>query len=68
MVLLTDPETSAPVEAKCTVVGYDLWDDLATTVMVNVVFPKGYVAKKLLSEEELEQAKLQASKLYKSLA
>lgn len=66
--LTLDSETDTEVEAKVMVIGYDLFDENATTVMVNIVYPRGYVQKKLYSEEELDQMKLKASKLFKSLA
>lgn len=54
-------------EALCMVIGYDLWDDKANTVMVNMVMPKGYCIKQLVTEEALIEMKIKGSKLYKSL-
>lgn len=61
-VLLEDDQ-----EAICMVIGYDLWDDKANTVMVNMVMPKGYCIKQLVTEEALIEMKIKGSKLYKSL-
>jgi hypothetical protein len=62
-VLVTDPDTGAPVEATCVILGVDEGE-----VMVTLTYPKGYLLKKFFSKEDLEQAKLQACKLFKSLA
>ena len=62
-VLVADPETGAPVEATCVVLGQE-----ENEVMVSLTYPKGYLLKKFFTLEELGQAKLQACKLYKSLA
>lgn len=65
---IKDPITETEIESKCTIIGYDTFNKEDTNVMVNVEFPTGYSRKFLMNQDELEQAKLLSSKLYKSLA